>query len=259
MSIFSVDMTNKHRILRRTRLFLLEMVSIIIGVSIAFWLNQWKDERNLNDSELRSLAEINSGLAQDTIDILENVQGHKQGLLAIEKFRGYFKDEAPIPPDSLLLLYHALLRDFISIQNSSPYEALRNKGLDIVKNDSLRIKIINMYDFQYEIIEELEENYEEMQFFKNYGPQLNQILLPRMEFGKRSRLATLTYPGNFTEAERKAALLYLMKIELNRRYVVGHYENVISQIRNLMASISYELRQRNYQPATPPANSQTAD
>lgn len=51
-----------------------------------------------------------------------------------------------------LYLFFVLTRSFMSIQNSSPFEAIKAKGFDVITNDSLRKNMIKLNDFQYEVL-----------------------------------------------------------------------------------------------------------
>ena len=230
------------RFLKRTRHFLLEMVTIIIGVSIAFWLNQWKEERNLHDAQIKSLKEIKAGLKLDSVDISGNIQGHRNGLQASQAFVRYVNNIAPIPPDSLLQYQTWLLRDFISVQNSAPYEALKAQGLSLIQNDSLRLKIISIYDFHFEIIEKLEENYAEMQFFSMYSKEINQILVPFMQFNKSGLLTGLSYPAELTSVQKNTIMLHLLKINYNRKYTIQQYLLLQEQIREIIIALDKEIQ-----------------
>ena len=54
--------------------------------------------------------------------------------------------------DSLMTYYRDLTRDFISIQNTAGYETLKSRGLELIKNDSLRLQIITLYEYNYKIL-----------------------------------------------------------------------------------------------------------
>lgn len=147
--------------------YLFEFLSIFVGVSLAFAMSNWGENRRDAIAETKILVEIKNGLKLDLFDVEQNIKGHEKGIETCNYFRKLIEDPNT-PQDSAAFQYFYLLRDFISIQNKSGYESLKSKGLGLVKNDSLRLEIISLYDFYYEIIEKLEENYDEMQFNKNY-------------------------------------------------------------------------------------------
>ena len=78
--------------------------------------------------------------------------------------------------DSFMWNYLSLTRSFVSIQNTAPFDALKSKGLNVVNNDSLRTQIIRLYDFQYDVLEKIEEKYQESQFYANESGDITAIL-----------------------------------------------------------------------------------
>lgn len=136
------------------------------------------------------------------------------------------------------------MRDFICIQNSSGYESLKSKGLDLIKNDSLRHYIINLYDFEYEIIEKLEENYFEMQFYQSFHKEFNMHFSKSMLFNDTGQLVRIQQPLSLDEDVRKELLTYLWRIENNRRYTMRYYKQIEISITSLINRIDAELVER---------------
>ncbi|MEL6718844.1 MAG: DUF6090 family protein [Bacteroidota bacterium] len=218
------------------RKYFLEFLSIFVGISVAFALEKWNEDRRDQRSEEKTLLEIKNGLQQDILDIEENIMGHKTGLAACDYFRKII-DGKPFARDSLSIQYFYLLRDYISIQNKTGYESLKSKGLELVKDDSLRFAIISMYDIHYEILEKLEEQYDEMQFNKNYYKPINDILSPYMSFDENGLLIDIRYP-EISKSERLALLSYLWRIENNRRYVMKYYGVMQVEVKELINKIN---------------------
>jgi len=96
--------------------------------------------------------EIRNGLDLDLIDIGLNIECHEREIRAGQFFRKYLNNHK-VNQDSVFDYHDHLLINYISIQNKSAYESLKAKGLEIVRDDSIRLKIISLYDVSYEIIE----------------------------------------------------------------------------------------------------------
>ena len=217
--------------------YVFEFLSIFVGVSLAFAMSNWGENRREAIAETKILTEIKNGLQLDLFDVEQNIMGHKKGVKTCHYFRQLI--ESPnANQDSAATQYFYLLRDFISIQNKSGYESLKSKGLGLVKNDSLRLEIISLYDFYYEIIEKLEENYDEMQFNKNYYLEINNLLVEYMDFDKKGDLIRINHPKNLTTKEKKKLLSYLWRIESNREYVLNYYELMKGKLNHLIQSIN---------------------
>lgn len=220
--------------------YLFEFLSIFIGVSLAFALSNWGENRRDAQAETKILTEIKNGLQLDLSDVDQNIAGHKKGIKSCDYFR-YLIEGANADPDSAAFHYFFLLRDFISIQNKSGYESLKSRGLGLVKNDSLRLEIISLYDFYYEIIEKLEEDYDEKQFNRNYYLEINNLLVEYMEFDKNGDLARINYPRNLSEVEKKKLLSYLWRMKGNREYCLKYYDLMKEKLNHLIKSIDQNI------------------
>ncbi|MEO0583200.1 MAG: hypothetical protein AAF135_13330 [Bacteroidota bacterium] len=218
----------------------IEFFSIFIAVTMAFALDKWNENRRDRLSETKILLEIRHGLALDLLDMEQNINGHRQGIKACIYFRKMIGgDEAS--PDSLGFHYYAILRDYISIQNASGYESLKSKGLELIENDSLRLHIISLYDFHYQILEKLEENYSENQFDKNYFHPINDILTDHMAFDENGKMTTLAQPLPLSSKQKAAFHIYVNRIQFNRQFVISLYFNTKEKIQELIEEIDKEI------------------
>ncbi|WP_417589174.1 hypothetical protein [Owenweeksia hongkongensis] len=211
-----------------------EFLSIFIAVISAFALNNWNENRRDAHSENKILTEIYNGLEKDLEDIKLNVGGHKLGIAGCNYFKKVFTGKE-VNTDSVMFHYHYLTRDFISIQNVAGYETLKSKGLELVENDSLRLKIIGLYEYDYNILRKLEEEYHEMQFQKNYFKELNNILAPHFNFDSTGAASGIELPLYIDDIQKKKSLLYLWKIQNNRDFILTYYlqiEKSINEVRN---------------------------
>lgn len=229
--------------------YILEFLSIFIGVSLAFALNKWNEDNKIIHSENKTLIEIKNGLKIDLIDLKLNKIGHQEGIKSINYFRTYFFDSmseiSSEKPDSYSLnkAYIQLFRDYIAIQNTSAYESLKSKGFEVISNDSLRLEIIDLYDFNYPIIQKLEEQYAEMQFHQSYFSTVNSILAKNYVFDEMGNLIQIKVDENITLSERNQILYILYKIEMNRMYLLKYYKEVETEISELIKFIENELEE----------------
>ena len=218
-----------------------EFLSLFIAVVSAFALNNWNDNRRDHNAENKILIEIYNGLNKDLEDIRMNEDGHKRGV----KANVYFKDllsNKQESTDSVLIQYFNLTRDFISIQNTSGYEALKSKGLEVIKDDLLRTKIISLYEFDYSILKKLEEDYYESQFQESYFEKINQIVAKNFIVDKDKNIVGIVTPLKITENDEKLLLTYLWKIQVNREFILSCYYDVISKTEEIRNEIRNEIK-----------------
>jgi len=218
----------------------LEFLSIFIAVISAFALNNWNENRRDDKAENKILAEISNGLKKDIEDIKVNANGHELGIAACKYWRRIIQGEE-VDQDSLQLYYVGLTRDFTSLQNASGYETLKSKGLEFIEDDSLRFKIISLYEYDYYTLKKLEEGYEEAQFHKNYYQELSHILAPNFTFDERGNMIAIKSPIAISEEEKKILMSHLLKIQINRKFIMLFYEKVKGNINALRKEIKAEL------------------
>ncbi len=220
--------------------YTIEFLSIFIAVILAFALNRWNDNRNNRNAESKILSEIYIGLEKDLEDVQSNINGHKVGIKATKYFRDLVAHK-PVAIDSLMFYYFYLTRDFISIQNTSGYETLKSRGLELIENDSLRTKIIALYEYDYNNLRKLEEEYYELQFQENYFKAINDIISKNLQINDDKQIIGIDTPLHIEQNEEKALLTYLWKIQANRRFILQYYAEIEDKIKKLRIEIKNEL------------------
>lgn len=195
--------------------YLFEFLSILIAVLSAFALNNWNEGRKARLAEEKILDEVFQGLQKDLVDIEENMKGHELGQRSVAFFRELLDGSEP-SQDSLFFYYISVFRDFVSVQNTSGYEALKSKGFEIVRDDSLRMDIISLYEYDYNILRKFEEEYAEMQYHSSYSADFNRILAPFFELDHRGRPMRIGGLHALPPADRNLLYLQLSLVETNR-------------------------------------------
>ena len=226
---------------RNWKKYAFEFLSIFIAVISAFALDSWNDNRRDNQTSYKILTEISNGLKKDIQDINLNVRGHKEGIQACKFWRKLIQNKE-VKLDSINQHYINLTRDFISAQNVSGYETLKSKGLELIRNDSLRFDIISLYEYNYGALKTFEENYYEMQFQQNYYKEINSYISPYFEFDAKGNIATINTPLKLSHREKNTFLTYLWKIQANRSFILRYYAEMKGKITTLDQQIEEELK-----------------
>jgi len=226
---------------RSWKSYLLEFLSIFIAVISAFALNSWNENRRDHNAETKILSEISNGLQKDIKDIQENMMGHEWGVDACNYFVRLVQGEI-VGQDSVAQHFLRLTRDFISIQNRSGYETLKSKGLEVVEDDSLRFAIISLYEYDFSTLQELEEEYAEMQFYESHFSTLNTLLSPHFVFNKDGQLVSIDLPLQLTSSQKNDLLSRLFKIELNRTFILRFYSGIEEKVKKIKQMIQVRLQ-----------------
>ena len=214
----------------------IEFLSIFIAVISAFALNNWNENRRNDNSKDKILIEISNGLEKDLDDIKQNVIGHKLGISACNYFLQAISGK-DVDPDSLIFHYFKLTRDFVLIQNIAGYETLKSKGLELIKNDTLRLKIISLYEYDYSSLRKLEEEYSEMQFHENYFKEINEEIAQNLNIDENGNIIGVDLPLKIQEKVKNKLLLYLREIRTNRVFILTYYKELEKKINEVRENI----------------------
>lgn len=134
-----------------------ELILIVVGIYLALQLDNWKQNEERKDAEIEILDEISAGFVKDINDLKFNIFLHQTAAQSGARIIDHFAKNLPYN-DSLGHLFAKVLWYSRLVTNDGPFETLKAKGLDLISNDSLRIKITFMYDNQYEGLRAFEKN-----------------------------------------------------------------------------------------------------
>jgi hypothetical protein len=135
--------------------------------------------------------------------------------------------------DSFNIHHNTLTRNFVSIQNTSPFETIRSRGFNSISNDSLRRQMIKLYDFQYEVLEKIEEKYQESQLYANESHHINEILDNSLVFNENAKLEKINIPLDISKEDRSRLILILKRIYNTRMFNISVYDEVIGDMKKL--------------------------
>ncbi|SIO01676.1 DUF6090 family protein [Algoriphagus halophilus] len=137
---------SQNRITRYLLYALGEIFLVVIGILIALQVNNWNEQRRAEQYETILLKQMQNALNNDLF-LIKNffeprVQQNKEG---VDSLLQYVQMNEMPDQETIRRLVGKMLTDFLYRFDSGPYENLKSNGLDIIKNDSLRNYISNLY------------------------------------------------------------------------------------------------------------------
>lgn len=210
-----------------------EIVLIVIGILIALSIDNWNNSRISRNTEIAILKEMKSNLSIDLADIRLNIELNKNSLKANTLVLKSLENPNDIN-DSLRYSYANLtLTTMLDINNSS-YENLKSFGFHIIKNDSLRIKITELYTITYVFLSKMENVIYSIQSEKIIPLLLKNIVtdIPYVTAHPINQ-ETLAKNHEFIESLKFSRGWFIFMIEL--------YEDAEQEIVTLRKSIDVEI------------------
>lgn len=126
-----------------------EIILVVVGILITLQVNNWNEERKLSDLGTLFLLQIGEDLKSNT-ELLETklkeeleIRTHMQEIL------DFVKGRKSLDMD-LLTYFLEQARCFDNMQlNTAAFESLKSSDFYLIKNDTLRIHIIELFDSSY--------------------------------------------------------------------------------------------------------------
>ena len=125
--------------------YILEILVLIIGIYGAFALDNWNQRRKDVQREIRFYKELANDLDLNQKELLEFLDELNRQIQAINTIDRYFRHQKP-EDDSLKLSFERMTWGSIFNNPNAAYLNMKNSGTIELQNDTLRSRIINMYE-----------------------------------------------------------------------------------------------------------------
>ena len=214
-----------------------EIILVMIGILLALQINNWNNDRMEHKLETNILSEILVNLKKDVVNLNSKIRYNQGKQKLNNEVLEHLEQKTPLT-DSLRLSYDRLSGRGNFEPITVAYENLKTKGVDIIKNDSLRIAISELYDFKYYYVtEDLRRDYEhvralhESQIFTN----IRTTIKDGRNFAEPHNLLEVQNNEYFKETLKKAIGFY--------GYMNKIYKNGIKENKEVQQHIRMELNQ----------------
>ncbi len=213
---------------------LVEVAVITIGIVLAYQLNAMREVDKTEDSEKKILRELKSNLELDLIDLQANLNAHQNAFSLIDTLKNWEGDyQKEIGP-----MFFNIFRDYLFLPQTSAFETLKSRGVDLITNDSIRINIQRLYDFYYEILIKYESDYKANQLYDDFE-------WLAIKYYQSFPIRKNSYPipkNNSTDWLTDDELVVRLDIaQFEHEFSIRSYEYVKNEINNLIKAIDKEL------------------
>jgi len=223
----------------------------VIGILIALQVNNWNEDRKSNRRAHDLLKEMRVEIIHDTIDMVWNLNQHEAILKAEGTLLNALKNVNEILPSDFSYSMAPGIDPVSAVQRSS-IESLKNEGLSIIKNDSLKFMISRLYDFYYMAIEEIENRQESYEFYNKKLDLFSKFFKLEKKEGmtisdakQNANVSTQLdeiVPVDFEKLKENEELKVILSQAMFYRSVkIQYYKEVLGRIMELDSAITKEL------------------
>ncbi len=211
-----------------------EILIIIIGILIAVGINNWNENRKLQIKKLKILNELRSDLFQNRSDIESNINTLMQSTKSNEIIKNHVENQ--LPYNDSLNYHFSQLNAFVAFTiNQTTYDNLKQIGIDIISNDSLRLSISDLYGHRYVGYSLFEERYLLEHFTNNIKP----ILISEFSILGQNSFLPINYHQLMNHPQLKQVINYSITMYAQFIRIQSDLQN---RIEMLIADIEKETK-----------------
>lgn len=121
-----------------------EIVLVVIGILLALQINNWNEARKDRVKEIKVYREILNDLIATRTEVTHDLNSHIELLGTTQTLIGHIIANKPHTDSVIAFLVNTTV-DLQVYPKSSGFETLNSIGLDLLSNDSVRIRITDLY------------------------------------------------------------------------------------------------------------------
>lgn len=238
--------------------FFYEIVIIILGVLLAFYVTKLGDAQKQDQTEKEIIKQVYFELKENLVDLEQDFAVLKVAYSSNLSVLSFLENDKEMS-DSLMMDFYWMTQDEYIFPNTSGYENLKSFGLNLIKNDSLRNLITLLYN----------NDFPRITVGNNFNPNINQFLLPyykeNFALNKNSELkyelklndsTSITYPRkisndlylkigytplNVAALKKDEAFLILANKTIEMRiHKLSYYAISINRVKDVLKRIKKE-------------------
>jgi hypothetical protein len=218
-----------------------EIFLVVVGILIAVSINNWNENRKKDKEEISLLVDIKKNLETMLVDFDIDIQSNAGDIVEYEKLAYYIENDLPYAYelDSVFGILTFWDSPFIT---ATAYNTLQSKGLDIIKNETLKKDIIELYEVNLKI---LTEDYDHGEYSLQEG--ISEPFLAKHVRRLHKQSLRLARPNDFESLKKNDEFLNILSLIIRqRKRGIEIYEEAMILMNQLIDKIELEVDTRNH-------------
>ena len=124
-----------------------EILLIVMGILIALQVSNWNEGKKLTQKEINTLQDLRTDLLQNISNNHSGIETNMQDIEHLKVILRHFENELPYS-ETLNMSFGIAFQHWTPDLATSAYENLKIQGKNLISNDTLRKKIIEILETQ---------------------------------------------------------------------------------------------------------------
>ena len=211
-----------------------EIVLVVIGILIALQINNLNEIRKTDAFEIKLLEELYVATQKNIFQISLNIEREYRYKNSCELLLNYFEQELEYH-DSLDVHFSNAVNWRTLYLDDSAYETTKSYGLHVLKNDSLRMLLTNIFEIKQLWI----HNVANRQYDYHFNT-ITPILIDLFETS--TNLNTTLTPIDFEAVKHNMAFINILKSNaINRDKAIDYFKDMLRSKQELEQMIKANI------------------
>jgi hypothetical protein len=221
-----------------------EILLIVVGILIAFYLDNLSADNQARAVETELLYELKSNL-ESNIKILERTLTTEEEYLSYNELILEYLDKRKPYRAELDRAFGVYFWTVTTNPVTGGYEFLKSKGIDLISNDTLRNKISFIFENEFSILKNENEvwsnNLQQNIAYPYHVKHFRRYFSTSDKADETEVARPINYDRLLNDEEFKSINAEIIS---NRKWNINSLQKLIVEIRELIAQIDRELKQR---------------
>ncbi|MEK6478785.1 DUF6090 family protein [Catalinimonas sp. 4WD22] len=205
---------------------LVDVFVVVLSISIAFWLNNWRENSSNTLKEKKYLLNLSEDLAKDSIELAFKQKNIKDVFEKIQRIQYLTSIQSKVDSIPIYMGYALNYDYFIFHPEDYTYKTLQQSGdISLIKSDTIRQTLSHLYD-----------NYQMMDLLKDAGYFYQTDLILPFNNNYDLRTGKIIDPKVYQSPEFFNMIIYY-------RNTFGNYVDVTNNTFNKVCSLKKLIRE----------------
>ena len=221
-----------------------EVILVMVGILLALQVNNWNEWRKDRAREKEILEELSISLQQNILEMEKDVQRRLRWNQSSNIIISVIEHDKPYSDSLNLHFQNARIPGTNLSLSMAGYEGLKNAGFEILQNETLRNKIVQLFEVTHHNL------LEEMEYFESFQPD-RQALTDKLfsyedeKFDPNSPFTVPIRPHDFEALIGNREYLAMVKSVKVQRNIIGfHLNRLLEESKGIQGILSEELGER---------------